>query len=97
MEINKNKNGTTLEVALTGRLDTLTSNDLGESLGQETDFTDLVFDFTNLEYISSSGLRQLFAYQRKLGGKEHVVVRNANQVVKEIFRVTGFDRQITVE
>ena len=44
-----------------------------------------------------SGLRLLFSQNRKLGGKEHVVVRNVNAVVREIFHVTGFERQITLE
>ena len=96
MEISKKMEGTTLLVALTGRLDTITSNDLAASLEEETGYTDLVLDFSALDYLSSSGLRLLFTANRKLGGKEHVVVKNANEVVKEIFRVTGFEKQITL-
>ena len=97
MEITKNMEGAVLHVALAGRLDTLTSNDLGAALEEESGFTDIIFDFAALEYLSSSGLRLLFTYQKKLGGKEHVIVRNANAVVREIFRVTGFARQVTLE
>ena len=96
MEISKKMEGTTLLVALKGRLDTITSNDLATSLEEENGYTDLVFDFSALDYLSSSGLRLLFTANRKLGGKEHVVVKNANEVVKEIFRVTGFEKQITL-
>ena len=97
MEITKNMEGTVLHVALAGRLDTLTSNDLSTALEEESGFTDIIFDFAALEYLSSSGLRLLFTYQKKLGGKEHVIVRNANAVVREIFRVTAFARQVTLE
>ncbi|MBR1846172.1 MAG: STAS domain-containing protein [Bacilli bacterium] len=97
MEITKNMEGAVLHVALAGRLDTLTSNDLSTALEEESGFTDIIFDFAALEYLSSSGLRLLFTYQKKLGGKEHVIVRNANAVVREIFRVTGFARQVTLE
>lgn len=97
MEITKNMEGAVLHVALSGRLDTLTSNDLSAALEEESGFTDIIFDFAALEYLSSSGLRLLFTYQKKLGGKEHVIVRNANAVVREIFRVTGFARQVTLE
>ena len=97
MEITKNMEGAVLHVALAGRLDTLTSNDLGTALEEESGFTDIIFDFAAHEYLSSSGLRLLFTYQKKLGGKEHVIVRNANAVVREIFRVTGFARQVTLE
>ena len=97
MEISKLKEGTTLNVTLKGRLDTVTSGDLGTALEEEEGYTDVVFDFSELQYISSSGLRLLFSQNRKLGGKEHVVVRNVNAVVREIFHVTGFERQITLE
>ena len=97
MEIEKKLEGTVLNVVLKGRLDTTTSATLSASLEGESGFTDIHFDFAELEYLSSSGLRLLFSYQKKLGGKEHVVVKNANAVILEIFRVTGFARQITIE
>lgn len=97
MEILKQKEGTTLNVTLKGRLDTVTSGDLAAALEAEEGYTDIIFDFGDLQYISSSGLRLLFSQNRKLGGKEHVVVHNVNAVVREIFHVTGFERQITLE
>lgn len=97
MEIVKQMEGTTLRVALAGRLDTNTSPELSASLEQESGYTDIVFDFAKLEYLSSSGLRLLFTCRKNLGGGEHVVVENANDVVREIFRVTGFDRQVTLK
>ena len=97
MEIVKQMEGTTLRVALIGRLDTNTSPELSVSLEQESGYTDIVFDFAKLEYLSSSGLRLLFTCRKNLGGGEHVVVENANDVVREIFRVTGFDRQVTLK
>ena len=97
MEIVKKLEGNVLQVALIGRLDTNTSPELGASLEQESGYTDVVFDFEKLEYLSSSGLRLLFTCRKNLGGAEHVIVKNANEVVREIFRVTGFDRQITLQ
>ena len=97
MEIVKNMEGTTLKVQLIGRLDTNTSPALDESLGQESGFTDVDFDLEKLDYLSSAGIRLLFTCRKKLGGAEHVVVRNANEVIREIFRVTGFERQITLK
>ncbi len=97
MEIVKNMDGTTLKVQLIGRLDTNTSPALDESLGQESGFTDVDFDFEKLDYLSSAGIRLLFSCRKKLGGAEHVVIRNANEVIREIFRVTGFERQITLK
>ena len=97
MNIEKRRNGNTLEVLLEGRLDTVTSADLSASLENETGFTDILFDFEKLEYLSSSGLRLLFAYRKKLGGKEHVILAHVNPLILEILRVTGFDQQITIQ
>ena len=97
MEIEKKLEGGTLLVSLVGRLDTNSSPILDASIAEETGYTDVVFDFAKLEYISSSGLRLLFSCRKNLGGKEHVIVRNANDIVREIFRVTGFGSQITLE
>jgi anti-sigma B factor antagonist len=97
MEITKNMEGAVLHVALAGRLDTLTSNDLGTALEEESGFTDIIFDFAALEYLSSSGLRLLFTCRKNLGGKEHVIVENSNEIILEIFRVTGFNNQVTLK
>lgn len=97
MEIIKKKEGKILSVQLIGRLDTNTSPELSASLEEESGYEDIVFDFAKLDYLSSAGLRLLFSCRKSLGGAEHVIVENANEVVKEIFRVTGFGRQITLK
>jgi len=98
MEIYKNFNGDTLEVALTDKLDTVTSQTLSTELEEDIkNAKSVVFDFEKLNYISSAGLRLLISYQKALGGKDKVTVKNANAVVKNIFKVTGFINLITVE
>jgi len=97
MEYTTKLEGATLTVAIDGRLDTINSNALSDALSKESGFTDIVFDFANVQYLSSSGIRLLFSYRKSLGGKDHVIVKNANAVVMEIFRVTGFDKQITLQ
>ena len=97
MEISKKTEGTTLCVTLVGRLDTNTSPELSDSLAQESGYQDIVFDFAKLDYLSSAGLRLLFSCRKALGGPEHVVIENANEVIKEIFRVTGFEKQVTLK
>ncbi len=99
MEINKNLDGSKLTVALSGRLDTTTApvfeKELKESLNGVTDLT---LDFSSLEYISSAGLRVLLSAQKLLnasGGAMKIV--GANEIVKEIFEVTGFSDILTIE
>ena len=57
----------------------------------------LVMDFTEVEYISSAGLRLLLALKRKLEGQgKSLEVHHINDVVKEIFSVTGFINALTI-
>ena len=92
MEITKTINENTANVALSGRLDTLTSSDLEAALEDvlgEVQF--LIFDFKNLEYISSAGLRVLLTAQKALSKKGgHVTITNCNSDVREVFTITGF-------
>lgn len=92
MEITKTINGNTANIALTGRLDTLTSSDLEAELEGVLDQVQfLVFDFKDLEYISSAGLRVLLTAQKSLSKKGgHVTITNCSADVREVFTITGF-------
>lgn len=92
MEITKTITDNTANVALTGRLDTLTSSDLETALDEVLDKVQfLVFDFKDLDYISSAGLRVLLTAQKILSKKDgHVSVINCSPEVKEVFSITGF-------
>ena len=48
-------------------------------------------EFSNVEYISSAGLRVLLAMKKSLDSQEkELEIHNVNAVVKEVFSVTGF-------
>ena len=87
-----------LVISPVGRLDTVTSAELKEKLeAHGTAGYDVEFDFTNVEYISSAGLRLLVAMQKQAKAGSHtMVVRNINSVVKEVFRVSGLHKAFTV-
>ena len=99
MTISKNPNRTNLEIALEGRLDTTTAPELEQELKKSMDGAEtLTLDFSKLDYISSAGLRVLLSAQKLLnavGGK--MKVSGANEIVKEIFDVTGFSDILTIE
>ncbi len=98
MNIIKTLDGTTLNVALEGRLDTTTAPQLEAELKQSiADNTELILDFAKLQYISSAGLRVLLAAQKVMSKQGKMVIRNVNDVIMEVFEVTGFVDILTVE
>ncbi len=98
MEITKKFDGTKLCVSVEGRLDTTTAPKLESEVGSSLDgITSLVFDFKNLEYISSAGLRVLLSMQKKMNKQGKMKVINANETIIEIFEVTGFIDILTIE
>ena len=98
MTIEKNLNGTELNVKVVGRLDTTTAPDLEASLKESFEgVTKLFLDFAELEYLSSAGLRVLLASQKVMNKQGEMVIRNVNETINEIFDVTGFIDILTIE
>ena len=67
MTITKNLNGTALEIALAGRLDTMTAPELEAELN------------------------------KAMAAKGGMKICNVNEVVQEVFEVTGFADILTIE
>ena len=98
MNIIKTTEGKTLNIALEGRLDTTTAPQLEAELKQSiADNTELILDFSKLEYLSSAGLRVLLAAQKVMNKQGKMVIRNVNDVISEVFEVTGFADILTIE
>ncbi len=98
MTINKVTEGDKLIISLEGRLDTTTAPDLDAEVKGSTDgVKELVFDFENLEYISSAGLRVILSAQKVMNKQGSMVVTNVSDEVKEVFDITGFADILTIE
>ena len=98
MTIQQIKNEKTLTVALEGRLDTMTAPELEATLKTALEgVEELTFDFEKLDYISSAGLRVLLAAQKTMNRQGSMKVKNANEIILEIFEVTGFSDILTIE
>ena len=93
----KVENGT-LFIELEGRLDTVTSQELSSALPLEKRANlDLDLNFEKLEYVSSAGLRLLILFKKEAQATNNkMVIRNINDVVREIFSVTGFDKILKI-
>ncbi len=99
MKITKKYNEKDLLMSVEGRIDTITSQELDKEINSEIgNFESLTLDFADLEYISSAGLRVLIATQKKLKADNiPLVIKNVNDAVSEIFRMSGFDKILTIE
>ena len=97
MQIHQTKNENALTVALSGRLDTMTAPELEAALKEALPgVTELTFDFEKLDYISSAGLRVLLSAQKTMNGQGSMKVVHANEMILEIFEVTGFTDILTI-
>lgn len=99
MKITKKVNGDEVVLAIEGRLDTSTAPELESALGEIAPTTKkLTLDFENLEYVSSAGLRVLLTAQKTMNAHNgKMVVKKANEVVRDVFDVTGFSSFIALE
>lgn len=98
MTIEKKLDGSVLDIALQGRLDTTTSPQLENELKTALDgVTELVFDLAGLEYISSAGLRVLLSAQKTMNKQGSMTIRNVNSDVMDVFDVTGFVDILNIE
>ena len=98
MTITKKLENSKLTLTVSGRLDTVTAPELEAEIKQSVDgITDLVLDFSSLDYISSAGLRVLLSSQKIMKQKGSMVVTHVNETVMEVFDVTGFSDILTIE
>lgn len=80
-------------VALEGELDTAHALEVEQAMQplHELSGKDIIIDCTSLEYIASSGLRLLLGLLKCAKAKGNkVVLRNLNDEIKEVFKITGF-------
>lgn len=99
MTITKELNEDVLCIALEGRLDTMTAPELEEEIKENlADVKELKLDFTELEYISSAGLRVLLMAQKKMAAQDgSLKISGVNEMIREIFEVTGFNEILDIE
>ena len=93
--INRDTEG---ELLLEGRLDTITAPELESELKKSEGTAEkLVFDMSGLEYISSAGLRVLLSAHKSMAGKGGMKITHVNEIVSEVFEVTGFSDILDIE
>ena len=92
------QSGSILTVKPEGRIDTKTSPILESDIQKYIDSTDnIILDFTNVDYISSGGMRVLLALHKRLkkkGGTLKVI--NVKDSIYDIFKLVGFHSMVEV-
>lgn len=99
MTITKSTENAVHTLALEGRLDTNTAPELEKEVSTDltADVQTLILDLKELEYISSAGLRVLLAAQKKMNKQGNMVIKNVNDMIMDVFQVTGFVDILTIE
>ena len=98
MEIQVLKNDN-IVIEFKGRLDTTTSPLLSQKIKEiEIDKDLVIIDFKNLDYISSAGLRVLLAIKNMIEEQnKSLEIHNVNEVIMEVFNVTGFINVLNIK
>lgn len=97
MEIIKNIEGSVCNISLEGRLDTTTAPQLESELKSSLNgISDLTFNFSKLEYISSAGLRVLLSAQKVMNSQGTMKITNVAPEIMEVFEITGFTDILTI-
>lgn len=97
MTLNPVLDGTILNLTIEGRLDTNTAPQLEALFADYKEITEANLDFSELEYISSAGLRVLLSEQKYLNSVNgKMTLKNVNETIMEVFEVTGFVDILTI-
>jgi anti-sigma B factor antagonist len=95
IQITRDQNKLTL--ALSGRLDTITTPQLEAELKTlDAQIGEVVLDLAELCYLSSSGLRAIASLQKKLSGHGKLVICHVQKPVMDVFDITGFSDVLSI-
>ncbi len=87
-----------LYVKYTGKINIENSNDINTAIKNNLEnIKELVFDFTEVPYISSAGLRMLLSLYKTLSEQNgSLYIKNANDEVKNVFEIAGFQTFLNI-
>ena len=98
MTIEKKINNDAATLIVSGRLDTQTAPELENELDAVLSGTkELTFDMTNLDYVSSAGLRVILKAQKVMNTQGSMKLTGVNDSIMEVFDITGFLDILTIE
>ena len=97
-EIKKEITGNTINIAITGALNSQSAPELHEIIMDAVpDVTEMNFDFAGVEYLASAGLREILTAQQEMDDKDgKLTIKNVSQDIMDIFKMTGFLSILTI-
>ena len=96
MKIDFTKSNEVLNIAIDGRLDTITAPELEKFISETgSDINMITIDCEKLVYVSSAGLRVILATQKKMNGSMKLC--KVCELVMEVFEMTGFADILKIE
>jgi anti-anti-sigma factor len=97
MNILKTQDVEKIIFTLTGRLDTITAPELGDTIIPELSSTNVELDFRGLDYVSSAGLRVLLMAEKEAKAKgTNFYISNVSENIMEILDMTGFSTLLKI-
>ena len=98
MTIHQSREADKIILTIEGRLDTMTAPELEKTMDDILDgVSELVLDMTQLEYVSSAGLRVLLKAQKQMDRQGKMALTGVNESIMEVFEITGFADILTFE
>ena len=81
-----------------GKIDVTNVAEFEKEVNEEIDnISYLTMDLSEVNYISSVGLRAFLSFQKKLQSKDKMRITNVQSEVLEIFKMVGFDKVLNIE
>lgn len=98
MTIEKKIENEKVIITINGRLDTRTAPELEKELDNLTETCkELIFDMSELAYVSSAGLRVILKAQKYMNIRGRMKLTGVNESIMEVFEITGFSDILTIE
>ena len=98
MNIDVSKNGTSLLLTVSGRIDPTTAPEFEKAvMGNLDGVRDFVLDLKDVPYTSSAGLRTLLLAQKKMMKQGSMTLKNVHNSVLEVLKVTGYIKFLNIQ
>ena len=98
MKTNKDLKDGKLVLSIEDEINSFTAPELEEVIKNDLNgVKSLVFDFKDVDYLSSAGLRVLLVAQKIMNKQGEMSLRHVNSSVMEILNITGFLNILNIE